>query len=164
VAEFEEVNETRAECIRVLRRAFGPRFLGGLSRSPFALRSYPDVVVPESFDTSKRGYFRVLEDFPICVATTGLHGSIGWKFGEYVALGKAILSEPLLYRVPGPMAAERNYLEFRTPTECVQRAGEYFDSASSRRETMEANAAYGRDWVLPEALVWRAMESIFTER
>jgi hypothetical protein len=81
---LERINETRAECIRALRQAFGARFFGGLVRTAFALKRYPDCVVPEDVRTSRTQYLKRLRRFPICIATTGLHQSVGWKFVEYV--------------------------------------------------------------------------------
>ena len=56
----------------------------------------------------------------ICLATTGLHKSIGWKMGEYVAAGKAIISEHLYCEVPGDFIVGKNYLEFTNAEECIE--------------------------------------------
>lgn len=38
---------------------------------------------------------RLMKQSRICIATTGLHDSIGWKFAEYVVAGRTIVIEPL---------------------------------------------------------------------
>jgi hypothetical protein len=150
------VNETRARCIRLLREALGPRFTGGFGRSPFTLERYADLVVPPE-TTSQEGYLRTLRSFPICVASTGLHGSTGWKLAEYVAFARAILSEPLVYAVPGDFGSGRNYLEFTSPEECVDGAVRLIEDATLRRQIMRNNAAYYRDYLRADILVKNAL-------
>jgi hypothetical protein len=158
-APFRELNEFRAACIRRLRESFGPRFLGGFARSAHACREYPDCVVKAGLSTRRRDYLKRLVSYPICVATTGLYDSIGWKFAEYVALSKAIVSEPLKFQVPGPMAAGENYLEFTTPDACVARTAELFEDENLRRRMMEKNAQYYREYGSPDALVGRVLHA-----
>lgn len=150
------VNETRAGYIRILKRALGDRFRGGFSRSAYTLERYADLVIPEG-QTCQENYLQTLRSFPICVATTGLHGSTGWKLAEYVAFGKAILSEPLLYDVPPPFDQERNYLAFTTPRECLGGAVRLIEDAHLRHELMRNNAAYYRSHLRPDVLVKNAL-------
>lgn len=150
------INETRARCLRLLKAELGPAFVGGFSRSPFTLRQYGDLVVPPE-RTSQESYLRTVRSFPICVASTGLHGSIGWKLAEYVAFSKAILSERLLYQVPGDFGPGRNYVEFTTPESCLEGALRLMKDAALRQQLMKNNAAYYRDYLRPDALVWNAL-------
>jgi hypothetical protein len=149
------INETRARCIRLLREALGPRFTGGFSNSAFTQQNYPDLAWPAS--AAQESYLRTLRSFPICVATTGLHGSTGWKFAEYVAFSKAILSEALVYDVPGDFAGGRNYLEFGSPEECVHAAIRLIEEPELRRQIMRNNAAYYRNHLRPDAMVKDAL-------
>jgi hypothetical protein len=150
------INETRARCVRLLKDALGPRFRGGFSHSPFAAEQYPDLVMPAGA-TSQVKYLSTLESFPICVATTGLHGSTGWKLAEYVAFSKAIVSERLIYEVPGTFAPGRNYIEFTSPEECLNGAVRLIEDVALRRQLMQSNAAYYRDYLRPDALVGNAL-------
>jgi len=151
-AEFEAINEMRAGCVRQLRAAFGARFFGGVMHTEFARRAYPDVLLPEARAASKRAYIKRVREYPVCIATTGLHGSNGWKLAEYVGLSRAIVSEPLHYAVPGDFSAGRNYLDFRTPEECVARVGALLDGATLRASVMQDNWAYYNRWMRPDAL------------
>jgi len=150
------INESRARCIRLLKEALGPRFTGGFSPSRYATAQYPDLVVARD-STSQVQYLRTLQSFPICVATTGLHGSTGWKLAEYVAFAKAILSERLVYEVPGTFAPGRNYIEFTSPEECVNGAVRLIDDVALRQKLMQSNAAYYRDYLRPDSLVRNAL-------
>jgi hypothetical protein len=158
-AGFEALNETRAACIRALREAFGPRFLGGFSRSEHACRRYPDCVVDPGLSTRRRDYLRRLKSYPVCVATTGLYGSIGWKFAEYVALSKAIVSEPLEFEPPGPMAPGENYLPFSTADACVAAVGRLLEDRDLRARMMARNRGYYLEHGAPDALVGRVLHA-----
>lgn len=153
VEERIRLNDMRAQCLRMLRSEFGPAFSGGFVHSAYARRHYPDLLLPDQEAASKHNYLRLLKSFPICVATTGLHGSIGAKFAEYVCLAKAILSERLLYIAPGDLREELNYLPFSTAEECVAQARRLFDDADLRHRLMSNNARYYNASLRPDALV-----------
>ena len=157
--DVEGLNDTRAECIRLLRKRFGERFFGGLARSAHALARYPDCVVDARTSTRRRDYLARLRDYSICVATTGLSDSIGWKFAEYLAFGKAIVCEPMKFELPGPIAAGRTFLEFTTPEGCAARVGELLEDGEARERMMADNAAYFAEFGAPDAVVARALHA-----
>ncbi len=157
------INETRARCIKLLREALGPRFRGGFTRSRFTQEHYPELIAPVQ-SNSQQSYLQAMQSVPICVATTGLHGSAGWKLAEYVALSKAVLSERLAYDLPGNFASNRNYIEFTTPEECVHGAVRLIEDGALRREIMRNNAAYYRDYLRPDALVRNALTQALAQR
>ena len=150
------INEARARCIRLLKEALGPRFTGGFSRSRFTLEHYADLVVSPDL-TAQSSYLRTLKSYPICVASTGLHGSTGWKLAEYVAFSKAILSEPLIYAIPGEFAAGGNYIEFTSPEDCLYGAVRLIEDSALRQQIMRNNETYYRMSLRPDALVKNAL-------
>jgi glycosyltransferase involved in cell wall biosynthesis len=160
----DELNDTRAACIRLLRKRFGERFFGGLARSAHALARYPDCVVDADISTRRRDYLARLRGYSICVATTGLWDSIGWKFAEYLAFGKAIVCEPMKFELPGPMAAGRNFLEFTTPEGCASAVGELLENSAARERMMADNAAYFAEFGAPDAVVARALHAALRPR
>jgi hypothetical protein len=163
VEERISLNETRARCIALLRRELGATFTGGFAPNAYARRQYPDLIVGEN--SASQGHFiGALRDFPICVATTGLHGSAGWKLAEYVATSKAIVSEKLQYALPGDFAPDRNFLQFESPEECVERCVALVRDRSLRGTLMENNASYYRAYVAPDALVRNALDSALGSR
>lgn len=153
IEERIRINETRAGCVRLLRREFGSSFYGGLIHSDFARKNYRNALLPDNSLSASRDYFGILKSHPICVATSGLHGSIGWKFAEYVACAKAILSEKLNYEVPGGLAPGVNYAEFHSPEDCVTQATRLLCDRQFRNSLMTSNARYYRSHLRPDALV-----------
>lgn len=157
-----EINDVRAECVRVLRKEFGSRFFGGLARDEYSLSLHPDCVLADTGLSNKRNYLKTLAEFPVCVATTGLNGSTGWKMAEYVAFSKAIITEPLLYEVPGNFSAGSNYLEFSTPADLVEAAARLFDDPALRAQMMANNHRYYLEHVRPDALVRHSLSVVLS--
>jgi hypothetical protein len=157
----EAINETRAECVKVLRKEFGKRFFGGLAHDDYSEKHFKDALLPDGNLSNKRKYLEILKNFPVCVATTGLNNSIGWKLGEYVALSKAIISEPLHFEVPGAFIKEKNYLEFTAPEELVKSATRLFEDKDLRFAIMTNNYRYYQGFVKPDALVLNSLSVVF---
>jgi hypothetical protein len=157
IEQMAGINDTRAKCIRILRRELGPRLFGGFNHNPYTIKAYREFLVQDNEVTRKRNYISLLKSFPICIATTGLHGSIGWKFAEYVALAKAVVSERLNYQVPGDLQAGRNYLEFASPEQCAEQAVRLMEDREQRVRLMFSNAVYYRSYQRPDALVLNSL-------
>lgn len=154
------LNEMRVECILRLRKEFGAdRFRGGLQHTEYARRQFRHALLENDGQSRKKQYLSMLRRFPICVASTGLHSSIGWKMGEYVAFSKAIVSEPLRYAVPGGFREGRNFLSFSSTAECVEKIGALMDTPSLRTALMENNWRYYQTWLRPDLLVRKALHT-----
>lgn len=157
----EQLNETRAECVRRLRKEFGENFFGGLAHEDYAVKNFKDCLLPDGNLSNKRKYLELLKEFPVCVTTVGLNGSNGWKLGEYVALSKAIVTEPLQYRVPGDFANEKNYLEFTAPENLVESVTRLFEDKDLRLAMQMNNYRYYQSYLRPDALVLNSFFVVF---
>jgi hypothetical protein len=158
IADRIQVNETRARCIEMLSNALGARFTGGFTPSAFARKHYAGLTAPID-TTAQSRYFAILRAHPICVASTGLHGSTGWKLAEYVALAKAVLSEKLVYRATGDLKPGQNYLQFATAEECAAAAVRLVEDGDLRRRLMQNNATYYIHYLRPDVLVGNALKA-----
>ena len=156
----EQINETRAECVRQLKREFGTRFFGGLAHDDYAVKNFKDCLLPDGNFSNKRKYLEILKEFPVCIATTGLNGSNGWKLGEYVAFSKAIVTEPLQFQVTGDFNNETNYLKFTTLEEAVKSVAQLFEDKNLRLEMMMNNFRYYQTFVKPDALVLNSLRIV----
>ena len=157
----EKINETRAECVRRLRKEFGKNFFGGLAHEDYAVKNFKDCLLPVGNLSDKRKYLEILKDFPICIATTGLNGSNGWKLGEYVAFSKAIVTEPLQFQVTGNFLNEVNYLEFITPEKAVESVARLFEDNSLRLSVMMNNFRYYQSYLKPDVLILNTLNVIY---
>ena len=102
----------------------------------------------------------MVKESSICIATMGLHESIGWKFAEYVSASKAIVSEELHYEVPGDFQSGRNYLTFKTPEECVDQIDKLVKDEDYRYQMMVNNFNYYHQYVRPDRLVLNSLITI----
>jgi hypothetical protein len=151
------LNDMRAECVRWLRKELGSRFFGGLAHDPFASAHYRDVLLPDAGLANKRRYLALLKQYPICIATTGLNGSNGWKLGEYVAHSKAIVTEPLQHAVPGDFGSPGHFLEFTTPDGLLEATTRLIEDRELRCAMMMNNHRYYGAYVRPDALVLNSL-------
>ncbi len=152
------INEMRARCIRLLRDELGPHFYGGFARTSYAMDNFKELLVEDALVSGKKRYVSLLHDYPICIATAGLHGSIGWKMGEYVAFSKAIVSERLNCSVPGDFTCGRNYLEFDTPEMCLEQTMKLVEGRGLRAQMMEDNWTYYNMHLMPDRLIMRTLK------
>lgn len=156
--ERVQINETRARCIELLRKELGSMFCGGFAHTKYAAENYSKLLLDSPLTSGKRNYLSLLRQYPICIATTGLHGSIGWKMAEYVAFSKSIVSERLKCLVPGNFRASKNYLEFDTPESCVQETMKLVGSLQLRQQMMEDNWHYYKAYMQADKLIGRTLQ------
>jgi hypothetical protein len=142
-----------------LRREFGERVLAGFAHSDLAMRRYPDLLVADPLVSHKRCYLAAVRQAAVCVTTTGLHGSIGWKLGEYVALGKPIVSERIEHRVPGDFCAGKNYLSFSSDDECIAMVDALLADPARRTAMAAHNRAYYQAHLRPDQLVLNTLRT-----
>jgi hypothetical protein len=140
-----------------LRREFGNAFFGGIAPGKEACERFSDAVVPDARLCRPRNYLALLRQFPICVATSGLWKSNGWRLAEYAAQGKAIVTERLAYGVPGTFTPGANYLDFGTAEECVTAATRLMSDRQLRVQMSINNYHYYRSHVRPDSLVLNSL-------
>ena len=150
------LNDMRISLVAMLSRALGRRFTGGLEDNPTARRLAGELIFRES--TKKRSYLAMMQEHLVGVASTGLHGSIGWKLPEYVASSRCIVSEPLRFAVPGAFREGVNYLSYDSAERCVQACDELLSDPDRATRMRVANADYYTNWLRPDVLVKRCLE------
>lgn len=153
------LNRTRIDIIRALKQRFGDQFTGGLNDTPLSRKLAPDLIVSPALTERKR-YLRTLHAHDICIASTGLHESIGWKTGEYVAAAKAIVSEPLCYQVPGEFREGIHYLPFTTTEECLAAVQTLLAEPYKLFAMKKANEIYYSRYLRPDVLVKNTLEIV----
>lgn len=90
-------NEFRIEGCRIIKKNF-KNVSVGLFPDNLSLKIAPDILLDVK-KTSKKGYFKSLYNSDICIADDGLKDTPGWKIGEYLLFGKAIISTPITVTV-----------------------------------------------------------------
>lgn len=157
-----EINQFRIACIQACRDRYKERFIGGIEDSEFARKYYPDFIVKDKTITKKDNYLELIKNTDICIATTGLHKSIGWKFGEYVAASRAIVSEELCYEVPGDFKEGKNYLVFNTVEQLLKTVDDLLVDINKRKNIMWSNYEYYNSYVKAEFIVLNSLTKVIS--
>lgn len=151
------INAMRIAIVRALKERYPRNFMGGVTDTPLSRVLCPDLIVAQKY-TDRFRYLRLMRRCDICIGSTGLWDSIGWKTGEYVAAARAVVNERFAYEVPGNFREGVNYLAYITAEECVAQVDSLMRNPDAVQRMKEANAAYYRDWLRPDALVRRALK------
>lgn len=148
----ESINADRIALVRACKSEFGPQFTGGIQISEYSQKIAKDLLVPSEI-TNKQSFMSSIKSHNICIATTGLHGSTGFKFAEYVAASRAIISEPLHYQLPGNFQDGKNYLSFENPSELISNIYSLLNDKDKMQSMMLENYRYYNNYVDSEKLI-----------
>ena len=155
-AQRETINSMRIELLRSLRKELGDRFVGGLFEADFEKQMAAALVVPRSV-TRRENYLKLLHASDIAIGSTGLHDSIGWKTGEYVAAGKSIVNEKFCYEVPGNFCEGENYLSFDCPDVCLNHVKYLVEHPDVVAEMQNNNRRYYDQYLVPDKMIERTL-------
>lgn len=164
-SQVETINENRVKYIKACKKEFGNYFTGGLENDTYSNLyakdlNAEDLIVPFSL-TNRKTFLSTIKNNNICVTTTGLHDSIGWKFGEYVAASRAIVSEPLAYELPGDFNSPKNYLAFSNEEELINKINLLRENKDLLFEIMRNNFHYYNNYVRPDKLVLNTLLAVY---
>jgi hypothetical protein len=151
VEDRQEINRQRVEVVRALRRAFGGEDRVGLIQTGFAAAEAGDALLARK--VSRREYASQLKTSLISVNTDGLDGSPGFKIGESMAAGAAIVSQPFRFELPEPLVPEVHYLPFDEADECVAQCRRLLQDEDLAERMRRTNLRYYHRHVRPEAHV-----------
>lgn len=157
--ERRYINQMRIDVVRKLKNMPEIRFVGGLLNNGTSQALAPDLVMPAKM-VDRRNYLRLMHKSDICIGTMGLHESIGWKTGEYVAAAKAIVNEKFHYTVPGDFAPEKNYLEFETAEQCIAAVESLIASPEKVYEMKCRNREYYLNYLRPDVLIRNTLDIV----
>lgn len=156
-AERRYINNMRIEILRCLKSMPEIHFVGGLSDNPYTRTVAPDLILPEKL-VDRRTYLKMVHNSDICIGSMGLHESIGWKTGEYVAASKAIVNEKLHYQLPGNYQEGTHYLGFDTAEQCVRAVKELINNPHKLYKMKCANYEYYLHFLKPDILVENTLD------
>ena len=162
--KHQEVNEARARFVDACRSLDGLTFEGGL-----APRRRHDVSGFERVTARKRYRLREYlekQGESLCAFNSpAVHDCLGWKLGEYLALGKAIVSLPLTRELPSPLEHGTHVHVVEDSCEAMAEAVERLRVDVAYRSELERNArSYWNRWLAPDQAVGRMMGTARTNR
>jgi len=159
VADRISINQMRVSCLKILKREFGEQFVGGLVPTAYAMKNHKELVFVNKELTNKKNYLNFLKDFSICISTAGLSNSTGWKFAEYLAFSKGIVSEKLHFDSGKGLEKNKHYFEFNSPEECVFYVKKLRNNHQLLNEMQHNNRKYYQEHLHPEQLMLNVINS-----
>ena len=150
--ERKLINNLRIETIQKLKSLLGDDFVGGISNTDYARREYPEFII-DDYITKKKNYLKIMKNSDICIGSMGLHESIGWKTGEYIASSKAIINEGFKYDVTGEFRDGENYLSFTTSDECINHVKNLIKNPNRILDMQIKNYIYYNKYLRPDMQV-----------
>lgn len=157
--ERRAINERRIDIIRKLKSLKGCHFIGGLDNSEYTKKMAPDLIMPLEY-TYRKKYIEIMHKSDICIGSMGLHESIGWKTGEYIAAAKGIVNERFRYEVPGDFTVGKNYFDFDTSDQCIEYVKLLLRSPQKLYEMKKANQDYYQKYLRPDMLIRNTLDIV----
>ena len=125
----------------------------------FSEKVCPDLILSKPM-VRKKAYIDRMKKTDICIGSMGLHRSIGWKTGEYVAAARAIVSERLEYVVPGNFNDGHHYIPYDTSDECLEAVASLYTNPSMLYEMKKANEEYYSQFLIIEQQILNAFHTM----
>ena len=158
----DKINQMRIDVVRKLKKKYGNNFYGGIYDNRLARQLCPDLII-NKLHTLKYSYLNIMKKCDICITTSGLYDSIGWKFAEYVIASKAILTEKLNYHVPGDFSEGKNYLVFEDANDCVNKVECLLNNKDEILKMMNNNHKYYLEYLRPDVQVKRMIDYVIND-
>ncbi len=117
--DVKEIHQQRYHLIKLLRKHFPDRFMGGFVPSKGATEKYGDALT--NVPIAPEAYLDAMKKAKIVIYTRGLANSPAWKMAEYLSQGKVIIAEPLTAELPMPLEEGKELLYFTNDAELIEK-------------------------------------------
>ena len=154
------VARARAEFIRACKRQPAIRFEGGFApRSNHDQSDYPGLYLARRYGLKE--YVRRTSSSMFVFNSPAVLGCLGWKLGEFLALGKAIMSTPLARVMPGAFDPEEHYMQTNGAADSLDAAIARLVDDTQMRDRLEQRARqYYDEYLRPDRVARRILASL----
>lgn len=151
--EMTRSNRYRANFIEACRALKGIEFEGGFAPRPAGYApGYERFMIGRRYPL--REYLEKTKRSLAVFNTPAVHGCLGWKLGEYLSLGKAIVSTPLGRELPAPLEHGTHAHFVDGSVESIEEAVRTIAADAAYRQRLERNArAYFEEHLAPAACI-----------
>ena len=159
----KEMNRRRVIICTVLKKEYGDRLIGGLADEAYERSVAPQLITQDERVTTRKRFIETMHTGVIGVVSIGHQYCIGARFGELLASGRAILSDPLRYVLPGDCREGQNYLTFKNADSLCERVEYLLHNVDAVHEMEEQNRRYYAQTFNPRACIRYALQTAFPE-
>lgn len=155
-------NEFRIESCRIIKKNFR-NALVGLFPDGLSSKLAPDLLL-DAKKTSLKEYFGMLRQCDIGIADDGLKDTPGWKIGEYLLFGKAVVTTPLNIKVE-QFEVHINYekLSNRSSYKELPEKIEYLIKDKNYLEMGNNNLKWSKEYLHPKNYIKRVLALVKKE-
>jgi hypothetical protein len=155
--EHPGVARARAEFIRACKRQPAIRFEGGFTpRADGDESDYPGLYVARRYGIEE--YVRRTGSSMFVFNSPAVHGCLGWKLGEFLALGKAIISMPLDRVMPGAFDPGEHFVQTDGTAQSLDAAIARLIDDRKMRDLLEQRARkYYDEYLRPDRVARRIL-------
>lgn len=146
------ITKQRIEIVKTLKDNFEDKFIGGVLEDDYSIKVAKDLILPNDL-YNKNNFMKMIKENYVSITSVGLHGSIGWKFGESVAASRAILTDSLQYDLPGNFKENTNYLVYNNSNELIDNAKNLIENPNLIHEIEKNNFEYYNHFVRPDKMI-----------
>ncbi|ASB48293.1 glycosyltransferase [Alkalitalea saponilacus] len=133
-----QTNQYRANYIRACKNMDGVKFEGGFApRSRNDIPGFEDLIMEEKVPMSD--YLTKIKDSAVVFNTPVIMDCHGWKLGEFMALGKAMIATPIKNLLPVPLEHGKNIHFINGGEDEVQDAVKKLTTDHAYRQQIENN-------------------------
>lgn len=119
------------------------------------LKKYKDVLTKKRIPLKQ--YIKKTKQSAFVFNTPAVCGCHGWKFGEYLAMGKAIISTSINHEMPAPFENGKHYLLVNDEAE-IRKAIVSLRENDYLRTQLKLNAkSYYKSYLAPEVVIQRIL-------
>ena len=163
-----ETNNYRALFIEACRSLDGIQFEGGFvlkkkERLTHTFECFQNLIVDKRYPLSE--YIQKTKASAVVFNTPAVHQCHGWKLGEFLALGKAIVSTPLSRQLPAPLVHGRDIHYVDESPESMKSAVQLICQNSEYREQLERGARkYYLAYLKPSRVIERILKAAYAAK
>lgn len=158
-AMLRDINLKRIEICSALKKEYGTRLIGGIAESDYARRVCPELITNDERITTRSRYLETMHSNIIGIISSGHQYCIGARFGELISSGRAFLSDPFRYVLPGDFSEGKNYLAFASGDELCEKAEYLLGNPSAVNEMETLNSRYYHTYFEPRKCVLNALRT-----
>ena len=156
-----EMNRRRIVICTTLKKEYGSAFIGGIANDEYARKTVPELITYDERVTTRKRFLETMHTGVIGVISIGHQYCIGARFGELLASGRAILSDPFQYVLPGGCSDGKNYLSFRSGSELYEKAELLLHDTDAVHKMELQNRKYYHEHFEPRSCVRDALHTAF---
>ncbi|MGV3345135.1 hypothetical protein ACGVWS_05075 [Enterobacteriaceae bacterium LUAb1] len=155
--EINKITETRISVLNTLSTEFSKISTFGVNDTTFTRKFAKKYILSKKM-TSRMNFINMLKSHEICITSTGMHYSTGWRLGEYIAASRSIISEELHYKTVGNFKKNENYLPFSCSDTLIEAINRLLD-IKKRRSMMLKNYTYYNQYLRPDMLILNSISN-----